>query len=506
MTSQDERILTVLIFAMKGVAYPHIIVPYTFADQGKSDRPFAIAKPRAQPVEGAWGQLRRLYKAYSSWKETGIFPPDVDSLLDATYALFNTHVIRRVSRLLNQEEHYYERLLKRLNEAPIKAFGWHNYRQLFAVAHRQDSVLIYDMVAEHWFPESPKGLINEYQKNVTCLAWRPNASGVLAVGCQTGVILWRIFYAASNSPAIYPRTGMDVTSLVDPAQPGSHWATKLSFPGFGDVTTLSWSPDGLFLAVGSGTSSTILIWDVAAEAATPVAMGWCGTRELKWSPDGNYLLQADVGHTLRIWETRTWENTALNCAAAAHSLNWLRGSKMFVFAQEGQSRMHIRQMNREPPHLENMDVKVPTAKMSTYDFVPAGGSDGDMMTLAGPIKNIAVDPSGSRIVVSFEGDHRGSELVAVLEVERTALPYFRPLGYIRGPKWHPQTPRPQAPRSPFKEETLLTEEEEIERVMPGAPWPKAGEMVFSPTFGKGALLSVCWENGKIGFVPFLFKK
>ena len=110
---------------------------------------------------------------------------------------------------------------------------------------------------------------------------------------SAGVLLWRIFFAPPNTPATFPREGACVTSLTNPDQPGSAWATKLSFPGFGEVTTMAWSPDGLFLAVGSGTSPTILIWDVALEAATPIAMGRGGTLELKWSPDGNYLLQSN---------------------------------------------------------------------------------------------------------------------------------------------------------------------------------------------------------------------
>jgi len=67
----------------------------------------------------------------------------------------------------------------------------------------------------------------------------------------------------------------------------------LKYPGFSHISSLSWSPDGLLLAVGSAVSNTIIVWDVAAK--TPVSLsgaGGKGTILLIWSNDGSYLCQS----------------------------------------------------------------------------------------------------------------------------------------------------------------------------------------------------------------------
>jgi len=60
--------------------------------------------------------------------------------------------------------------------------------------------------------------------------------------------------------------------------------------------------------------------------------------------------------------------------------------------------------------------------------------------------------------------------------------------------WHPGTPKPQPPRSPYNDNE--TNEEGF------VPMPRI--MSFAYEFQRGALLSVCWENGKISFIPLLF--
>jgi len=67
----------------------------------------------------------------------------------------------------------------------------------------------------------------------------------------------------------------------------------LKYPGFNHISSLSWSPDGLLLAVGSAVTNTIIVWDVAAK--TPVSLsgaGGRGTTLLTWSNDGSFLCQS----------------------------------------------------------------------------------------------------------------------------------------------------------------------------------------------------------------------
>ena len=114
--------------------------------------------------------------------------------------------------------------------------------------------------------------------------------------------------------------------------------------------------------------------------------------------------------------------------------------------------------------------------------------------------------SARRCLVSVHCEFCNIPAVITFRVTSVNLTCFDS-GFIRGPKWHPHTPYPQPPRSPFKsEEASPADDNGIRTALANALWPTAGPMAFSPTFEKGALLSVCWENGKIGFVPFLFMK
>ncbi|KAJ2103777.1 hypothetical protein GGI16_002898, partial [Coemansia sp. S142-1] len=121
--------------------------------------------------------------------------------------------------------------------------------------------------------------------------------------------------------------------------------------------------------------------------------------------------------------------------------------------------------------------------------------------------SLALDPKGQRLVVSFDDDSASASadisLLAVYLVNTDAL--FRagassgalmPLGYVRGPGWGKQ----------HKQDTDLALQESStrkKRVRLGLPIPSW--FGFAPNFEPGALLSVAWANGKVSFVPMLFK-
>ncbi len=75
-------------------------------------------------------------------------------------------------------------------------------------------------------------LTHDRQRHITCIAWRPISRACLAVGCRDGLFLWH----TESSPATVER-------LCG-----------------GAVYTMSWSPDGSFLATGSPGSDCITVW------------------------------------------------------------------------------------------------------------------------------------------------------------------------------------------------------------------------------------------------------
>lgn len=65
--------------------------------------------------------------------------------------------------------------------------SWHPKVFKLAIAACDDSVRIYTKDSTH-----TTVLRNGHQKYITCLAWRPLSASELAVGCYTGIVLWKL--------------------------------------------------------------------------------------------------------------------------------------------------------------------------------------------------------------------------------------------------------------------------------------------------------------------------
>jgi len=76
------------------------------------------------------------------------------------------------------------------------------------------------------------------------------------------------------------------------------------------VYTLGWSPDGQYIASGSG-DETVQIWDFAKGKNILTYCGHCHkvgkglVQAIMWSPDGKYLVSGSWDKTVRIWDSCT---------------------------------------------------------------------------------------------------------------------------------------------------------------------------------------------------------
>ncbi|RKO92168.1 hypothetical protein BDK51DRAFT_27788 [Blyttiomyces helicus] len=405
----------------QGATYPHIMVPYTFHDPTHFSYPIAKMQPTKPP-----GFPNNVFGFVTSCAEK-----TVSAMGACTQAVGQ---IAALATPASWSKDHFERLEER-RRFPVVAIAWHPYFRVFAVAHRQDSVHVYDLVAEDWTPTVPKGLLHEFQKNVTCIEWRPAAAATIAVGCEIGVAIWRIIQD--------PRPTKSTSNHVPDASHPSHaWVDFLRYPGLSHVSALAWSLDGMYLAVASGTSDLLVVWDFATEVAVPLNAPSRRTTVLKWSPDGRYLIQTTAN--------------------------------VFFFTLEGYPKIFAKQM--KAGSLETRPI-MPTLVEARQ--VPITGEG--HVTVGGPVKQMEMDPSGERLAVTFEPQGEGSELVALFRIAYTPLPVLHLIGLIRGPSWHPTT----------------------ENVPPTQPLP--GVMRFAAHHARGALLAICWQNGKVGFVPCDYK-
>ncbi|XP_078064693.1 aladin, partial [Mustelus asterias] len=167
---------------------------------------------------------------------------------------------------------------------PLRAFAWHPHTYKFALGLLDDSIRVYN-----WKSETVPTLKHRLQKDVSVVAWKPLCASVLAVGCETCILVWNI----------------DPTSLS--TRPSSGCAHVLSQPGHSPVTSLAWAPKGGLLLSGSPVDTSMMVWDVSTEMCVPLQrVGGGGVSYLSWSPDGNRVLAATPSAIFRVWETRNW--------------------------------------------------------------------------------------------------------------------------------------------------------------------------------------------------------
>ncbi|KAJ1561575.1 hypothetical protein HK405_003480 [Cladochytrium tenue] len=384
----------------------------------------------------------------------------------------------------------------KLSNSPIRALAWHRHCEMLA-----------------WLPGPGQGLGNEFQRDVTCLEWRPQSGTMIAVGCKTGVCIWRLLRGSGGGPAV---------TAAAAASPGARRAAKPSFlsalgrttpavvsvlvhPAAADVSCVAWSPDGRLLAVGSASSPAVVIWDVATEAPTLLRRGVGGaSRRLVWSPSGRYLLQICESRTLRIWETDSFTSVDLETPTAFAAACWLADSRTVLFAVTGSARINVLQLAKAAPSLQYrlhpQAEKTPRIDLAT--------PSGQRVSVGGPVASMEVDPLGQRLAVTFAAtpaaDRPGAELIALFDIRLAPLPQLDIIGFVRGPSRPTEEATVAPPDGAIVCGPALAAAAATTLVSSGVarlPLPVACRFAQRVATGGGALLAVAWGDGAVTFVP-----
>ncbi|NWT76636.1 AAAS protein, partial [Prunella himalayana] len=69
----------------------------------------------------------------------------------------------------------------------IRAFAWHPHTNKFAVALLDDSIRVYNSNSA-----TVPSLKHRLQRNVAAMAWKPLCASILAVACQSCVLVWHL--------------------------------------------------------------------------------------------------------------------------------------------------------------------------------------------------------------------------------------------------------------------------------------------------------------------------
>lgn len=220
--------------------------------------------------------------------------------------LFNPHL--KETGIESFEKHFSQ--TRHWKNAAIRCISWNSLCFKLAVAAVDDSIRIYTN------QEGGTVLLlkNGLQKSITSMTWRPYSSSQLAVGCQSGFLVWTL----------------DPNSCITrPLSQAAHFKHGSHFP----VTSLEWNFNGSLLATASMKDSSILIWDVDKNNCVPLRRTSPPYLGLQWSLNGAYLFTSTVGNVFRVWNCDTWKCDRWTIASGhVQSFQWSPCARFLLFA------------------------------------------------------------------------------------------------------------------------------------------------------------------------------
>uniref|UniRef100_A0A8V1A1E1 Aladin WD repeat nucleoporin n=1 Tax=Gallus gallus TaxID=9031 RepID=A0A8V1A1E1_CHICK len=334
----------------------------------------------------------------------------------------------------------------------IRAFAWHPHTSKFAVALLDDSVRVYNSSSA-----TIPSLKHRLQRNVAAVAWKPLCASILAVACQSCVLVWHL----------------DPTSLS--TRPSSGCAQVLSYPGHSPVTSLAWAPSGKLLLSASPVDTAMLVWDVSTENCVQLQwFGGGGVTFLAWSPDGSKVLAATPSAVFKVWEAQMWTCEKWpTIKGRCQTGCWSPDGSRLLFTVLGESVIYSLSFSEYRGDMQGQVGGSKTASivadLSETTFETPYGEE----RVGGAVQSMAWDPTGERLAVIIRGQNprtAGTQtVVAVFRTRNSPVFELLPCGFLRGE----QSAEPQL-------------------------------IAFHPCFQKGALLTVCWSTGTISHIPFFF--
>uniref|UniRef100_A0A7N0TKV6 Aladin seven-bladed propeller domain-containing protein n=1 Tax=Kalanchoe fedtschenkoi TaxID=63787 RepID=A0A7N0TKV6_KALFE len=346
---------------------------------------------------------------------------------------------------------------KFLPEVDLHRISWHQHKHILAFVSGSHQVAIHDY--EDSDGKETSILVNDFQRHVKVIEWRPNGGKTLAVACKGGICIWAASYLGNTASV---RSGVS-SFLGSPSRgSGTRW-TLIDFlrsPSDEHISALAWSPNGIYLASASYESSSFTIWDVAQGIGTPIRRGLGGISVIKWSPTGDYFLSAKFDGTFYLWETNTWTSEPWSSTGGfVTGAMWGPDGHMILIAFSESATLGSIHFASKPPSLD-------------AHLLPLELPEIPSLTGSQKIEKIAWDASGERLAVSYRGgDELYKGLIAIYDARRTPLVSVSLVGFIRGPG---DNPKPLA-------------------------------ISFHNKFKEAPLLSVCWSSGFCCTYPLIFR-
>ncbi|KAJ3269849.1 hypothetical protein HDV01_000855 [Terramyces sp. JEL0728] len=295
-------------------------------------------------------------------------------------------------------------------------------------------------ISKEWFPGA-SGLTHQFQYHISCMKFSPFSSVTLAVGCEKGVLLWKVYTEKSKD---------QIVPLIEGES--SAWMELLAIDGLEGVSSVEWSLCSRYLFVGYKNSVSLVVWDTVMLTPHILKRGTGGgTNHLLSINDGMYLIQT-CGNQLAIWETETWNYKLMSTNSKITNIIWINGSKNILFTIEGSFKIYCLQIKNNLETLSAPDIELPQLDLPRIDT-----------HLSIEIKSIKLDPKNKRLAVSFINGK-----VGLFGFRMNPLPDLEPIGWIKG----------------FDGDVSID---------------------FAGIFDHGSLLAARWNKEVVSFLPSYFK-
>ncbi|XP_018489100.2 aladin [Raphanus sativus] len=346
-----------------------------------------------------------------------------------------------------------------LSEIDLQGVSWHQGKHIIAFVSGANQVSIRDYDDKD--EKEPCLLTSDSQTSVKALEWRPNGGKSISVACRGGICIWTASYPGNM--ALVRSGGSSLRGSLSRGS-GARWILVdfLRCQNDEQISALSWSPCGRYLASASYDSSSFTIWDVSQGAGTPIRRGLGGISMLKWSPTGDYFFASRFDGTFCLWETNTWTSEPWSLSTGSGSVTgalWDPEGRFILISFSKSLTLGSVHFSSKPPSLDAHLLPVELPELASLT-----GSEG--------IKKMAWDASGERLAVSFKGgDENYKGLIAIYDTRRTPIVSASLVGFIRGPGENPE----------------------------------ALSLSFHDKFKQGPLLSVCWSTGFCCTYPLIFR-
>lgn len=225
------------------------------------------------------------------------------------------------------------------------------------------------------------------QKKLTDLAWQPTGNNVLAVACQSIVLIWNL--------ELIENCKDQLANLVKIVK------VDISPP----ITSISYNPSGECLAICSPRSAKIVLIknDKKANQEETFVRCWeTGFTKIKWSPDALRVFAASTSPHIRIFESINWSsvkwgqelNSVCQCACWSQP-----DGKYFLFATKDDSAVYaLAFYDKAQANYIGGFSKTCKQVLDVSEFTLSTG-----VKVGGRVHDMIWDQNGQRLVISFKG-------------------------------------------------------------------------------------------------------